>query len=77
MVVVADTVRDECLDRDMLYVVWIETNLGQHDLTDWWANSDPQPLGTALYELADCRRLGFPTVVLPEGTKPSPTAYEG
>ena len=60
------------VQRDFFFVVWIETNLGESSLTDWQMNSDPQRLGRALYESAECKRLGFPSTVLPEGSTPRP-----
>jgi hypothetical protein len=60
--------RQASLDRTLLYVVWIETNLGELPVTDWWMNSEPQLLGPSLYESTECKRMGFPSVVLPEGT---------
>ncbi|ODM71704.1 hypothetical protein [Bradyrhizobium elkanii] len=71
-IVVVDRAPNASLEPALLYVVWIETNLGEEPDTDWWWNSEPQPLGDALYESAECKRAGFPSVVLPEGTSPRP-----
>ncbi len=54
------------------YVVWIETNCGHFDETDWEMNSDPQPLASALTEAAEARRCGYPTQILLEGFTPRP-----
>lgn len=59
----------------LLFVVWIDTNLGDLNIApdfgpDWEINSHPKPLGPALDEAAWCRAHDFPSVVLPEGQTP-------
>lgn len=55
----------------LLFVVWIDTNMGYSE-TDWEMNSPPQPLHSALYEAAETRSEGYPTVIMIEGKTPRP-----
>lgn len=60
-------------DRPALFVVWIDTNLGDVPYpSDWEMNSPPQPLPWALDEAQECRAGGWPTTILPEGQTPRP-----
>ena len=54
-----------------LYVVWIDTNMGD-PISDWEMNSDPQPLQSALQEAREAREAGFPAKVVLEGLTPRP-----
>lgn len=63
--------------RLMLFVVWIDTNLGDADAgTDWEMNSahicPAKPLQDALDEAAYLRSHGYPTAIMPEGVSPRP-----
>lgn len=40
--------------------------------SDWWWNSEPQPLRDALEEAAETRAAGWVVAVLPEGQNPRP-----
>lgn len=53
-----------------LFQVWID--LGDEGCSDWWWNSEPQPLAGALDECAECRAGGWVAVVTPEGENPRP-----
>lgn len=54
-----------------LYVVWIETNLGD-GVTDWEINSGPTTLELAEVEAVGCLAWGFLSLILPEGVTPRP-----
>lgn len=54
-----------------LFQVWIDLNLGQPP-SDWWWNSEPQPLRDALAECAETRAAGWVCQVLAEGQNPRP-----
>lgn len=56
----------------ILFVVWIETNMGVCAETDWEMNSDPQPIQSALVEAEKTRAYEYPTLVAPEGWTPRP-----
>lgn len=71
MSAVTDVVRQE-QDEEVapgLFQVWIDLGCGEVP-PDWWWNSPPQPLASALDEAADARRSGWIAVVMPEGTNP-------
>ena len=63
--------------RPLLFVVWIDTNLGDdaHG-TDWEMNTahlcPAKPLQDALDEAAECQAHGYPTKIMPEGLTPRP-----
>ena len=57
--------------RPQLYVVWVETNLGD-GVTDWEINSGPTTLELAEQEAIVCLAMGFLSLVLPEGSTPRP-----
>ena len=68
---------DQQACRPLLFVVWIDTNLGiDEDGTDWEMNSahmcPAKPLQDALDEAAECQAHGFPTTIMPEGMSPRP-----
>lgn len=66
---VADDAADDC--KPGLFQVWIE--LGEPGVySDWWWNSPPQPLASALDEAAETRAAGWVVAVLPEGQNPRP-----
>lgn len=62
-------------DRPLMFQVWIDTNCGLYVPPDWEWNSPPKPLAWALDEACECRRRGFPAVILPEGQQPE--GYRG
>ena len=77
MQVMATVQRDSELqapEKPQLWSVWIDTNCGLSAKPDWWENSRPQALASALQEAQESRALGFPAQILPEGEKPSPDA---
>jgi len=62
-------------ERPMLFVVWIDTNLGDTEQgADWEMNSahmcPAKPLQDALDEAAECQAAGYPTKIMPEGLTP-------
>lgn len=61
----------EQLPVDGLFQVWIDLNFGEHP-SDWWWNSEPQPLRDALQEAAETRSGGWVCKVMPEGQNPRP-----
>lgn len=63
---------DEQAPTDGLFQVWIELNFGEEPTSDWWWNSPPQPLRTALEEAAQTRARGWVCKVMPEGQNPRP-----
>lgn len=68
---VVDVVRleqDEAV-RPGLFQVWIDLNFGESP-ADWWWNSEPQLLASALDEAAECRRMEYVAAVMPEGINP-------
>jgi hypothetical protein len=56
---------------DGLFQVWIDLNEGETP-SDWWWNSEPQPLRDALQEAAEVRAAGWVVAVYPEGQNPRP-----
>jgi hypothetical protein len=58
-------------DSPALFQVWIDLNFGE-GAADWWWNSEPQPLRSALGEAAETRAGGWVCCVLPEGQNPRP-----
>lgn len=62
---------DEQVPTDGLFQVWIDLNFGEPP-SDWWWNSEPQPLRDALQEAADTRAGGWVVKVMPEGQNPRP-----
>ena len=61
----------EQVPSDWLFQVWIDLNEGEPP-SDWWWNSEPQPLRDALEEAAETRAAGWVVAVLPEGQNPRP-----
>lgn len=64
-------------EMPMLFVVWIDTNLGYEEFgSDWEMNSahlcPAKPILEAIDEAAECRARGFPTKILREGITPRP-----
>ena len=61
---------------EKLYVVWIDTNLGQPDFgrSKWAENSEPKPLTEALKEVRECLETASesPAAIYPAGTQPTP-----
>lgn len=54
-----------------LFQVWIDLGMGD-EVSDWWWNSPPQPLGNALDEATHVRAGGWVCKVMPEGQNPRP-----
>lgn len=66
----ADDTKKQTL-TNRLFQVWIDLNEGQPP-SDWWWNSEPQPLRDALKEAAETRAAGWVVAVYPEGQNPRP-----
>lgn len=67
-----DTVADEQVPTDGLFVVWFDINCG-HGAPDWWWEiPGPQPLAPALDLAAELRAGGWICMVMPEGENPRP-----
>lgn len=62
---------EEQVPIDGLFQVWIDLNEGETP-SDWWWNSEPQPLRDALEEAAETRAAGWVVAVHPEGQNPRP-----
>lgn len=60
---------DRASTATFLFQVWIDLNAGEGE-PDWWWNTPPKPLPDAVAESIECRRGGWVTQVLPEGTNP-------
>ena len=64
---------EEQVPTDGLFQVWIDLGKPEAGIpSDWWWNSPPQPLSSALDEATECRAKGFAAKVMPEGTNPRP-----
>lgn len=64
------TTTDES-EKLMLFVVWADTWCSSVWVeSSWEMNSNPQLLSAALDEAVECRAMGYPTKVLPEGMTP-------
>lgn len=61
----------EQVPTDGLFQVWIDLNEGELP-SDWWWNTEPQPLRDALEEAAETRAGGWVVAVYPEGQNPRP-----
>lgn len=58
--------------KEPLYVLWIETNFGDFEDSDWEMNSDPQTLNNAVKEAIEVSKKGWICLICPEGITPRP-----
>lgn len=65
-----ERVKHEAPEKELLWVVWVDTNMGFSDEPDWEMNSAPRTLGSALTEAFMLRQRNWPAQVLQEGQTP-------
>lgn len=61
--------RLETPETPALFQVWIDLAFGEGD-PDWWWNSEPQELASALNEASDLRSGGWVCKIMPDGMNP-------